>query len=63
MSENPYPAPAPLIVADLCAQAAWLDAVDDDSRLRLEWAADTIRALHARLVRQAGVLEQLEARS
>lgn len=63
MSENPYQAPAPLIVADLCAQAAWLDAIDDDSRLRLEWAADTIRDLHARLVRQAGVLEQLEARS
>ena len=64
MSEgNPYKAPPPLIVADLCAQAAWLDAIDDDSRLRLEWAADTIREMHRRLVRQAQVLEQLEART
>ena len=58
---NPYKSPPPLIVADLCAQAAWLDAIDDDSRLRLEWAADTIREMHSRLVRQARVLEQLEA--
>jgi hypothetical protein len=58
---NPHPAPAPLIVADLCAQAAWLDAIDDDSRLRLEWAADTIRELHARLVKNAATLEKTEA--
>jgi hypothetical protein len=61
MRDNPYPLPAPLIVADLCAQAAWLDAIDDDSRLRLEWAADTIRDLHARLVRNAATLERTES--
>lgn len=58
---NPFKAPAPAIVADLCAQAAWLDAIDDDTRLRLEWAADTIRDLTSRLVRQAHKLETLEA--
>lgn len=61
MSDNPYPPPAPLIVADLCAQAAWLDAIDDDSRLRLEWAADTIRLLHKRLMQNAATLEKTEA--
>jgi hypothetical protein len=61
MPDNPYKAPAPLIVADLCAQAAWLDSIDDDSRLRLEWAADTIRDLHTRLVKNAATLEKTES--
>lgn len=60
-SDNPYPPPSPSIVADLCAQAAWLDAIDDDTRMRLEWAADTIRLLMNRLVRQAQLLERAEA--
>ena len=61
MPDNPYKAPAPLIVADLCAQAAWLDNIDDDCRLRLEWAADTIRDLHTRLVKNAATLEKTES--
>jgi hypothetical protein len=59
--DNPYQPPSPTIVADLCAQAAWLDAIDDDTRLRLEWASDTIRVLMGRLVNQAHKLETLEA--
>lgn len=61
MSENPYELPPPSIVADLCAQRAWADDIDDDTRLRLEFAADTIRALMRRLVRQALHLERAEA--
>lgn len=59
--QNPYELPAPSIVADLCAQRAWDDEVDDDTRLRLEFAADTIRFLMRRLVRQALHLERAEA--
>ncbi len=61
MKDNPYELPAPSIVADLCAQRAWDDNVDDDTRLRLEFASDTIRALMRRLVRQALHLERAEA--
>lgn len=61
-SDNPYELPAPSVVADLCAQAAWRDEIDDDVRLRLEFAADTIRHLMQRLGRQAHALEVAEAR-
>ena len=61
MNGNPYELPAPTIVADLCAQRAWDDEVDDDTRLRLEFAADTIRHLMARTVVLAQQLEHLEA--
>jgi hypothetical protein len=61
MSDNPYEMPPPSIVAALCAQRAWADDVDDDTRLRLEFAADTIRELMQRLVRQALHLERAEA--
>lgn len=61
MSDNPYELPAPSVVADLCAQRAWDDAVDDDTRLRLEFAADTIRLLMARCTRLALHLERAEA--
>jgi len=59
--ENPYELPPPSIVADLCAQRAWDDEIDDDTRLRLEFASDTIRHLMQRLVRQALHLERAEA--
>lgn len=62
MSDNPYRMPPPTLVADLCAQAAWGEDISDDNRLRLEWAADTIRMLMARAVRQAKILEETEAR-
>ena len=44
-SLNDLPCPAPLVLADLCAQAAWLDNIDDHSRKLHEWAADTLRQL------------------
>ena len=61
MTDNPYELPAPVVVADLCAQRAWDDSVDDDTRLRLEFAADTIRMLMNRCVELAGLFERLEA--
>ena len=45
MSDNPYPAPAPLVLADMCAMHCWADGLDDHSRKLLEWAADTIRCV------------------
>jgi|688.fasta_scaffold702895_2 hypothetical protein len=60
-NDNPYELPAPSVVADLCAQRAWDDHVDDDTRVRLEFAADTIRLLMKRCVELAGLFERLEA--
>lgn len=60
-SDNPYELPAPAVVADLCAQRSWDDDVDDDTRVRLEFAADTIRLLMKRCVMLAGLFERLEA--
>jgi len=42
-TENPYPAPAPLVLADMSAAAAWRDDIPDDVRMLLEWNADTVR--------------------
>jgi hypothetical protein len=60
MSDNPYPAPAPLVLADMCAIHCWSQHIDDHTRKLLEWAADTIREV----VREKHVLshraEQLE---
>lgn len=42
-TENPYPAPAPLVLSRMCARAAWQDDIPDATRMLLEWAADTIR--------------------
>ena len=61
MNGKPYKLPPPATVADLCARRAWDDEVDDDTRIRLEFAADTIRALMKRLTRQAMHLERAEA--
>ena len=59
--DKPYDLPPALVVADLCAQQAWEHDIDDESRLRLEMAADTIRLLHKRLMRIAHCNEQAEA--
>ena len=61
MSDKPYNLPPALTVADMCAMRAWDDNIDDDSRLLLEMAADTIRAMHKRLGRLAHSNEQAEA--
>ena len=62
MSDKPYSKlPPALTVADMCAMRAWDDNIDDDSRLLLEMAADTIRMMHKRLMRLAHSNEQAEA--
>ena len=62
MSDKPYSKlPPALTVADMCAQRAWDDDVDDDTRLLCEMAADTIRLLHKRLMTLAHNNEQAEA--
>jgi hypothetical protein len=42
-TENPYPAPAPLVLADMLAVHCWSEHLDDHTRKLVEWAADTIR--------------------
>jgi hypothetical protein len=42
-TDNPYPPPSPLVLADMLAMHAWSDHLDDHSRKLLEWSADTIR--------------------
>lgn len=63
MSHNPYPAPSPKTLALMCAVHAWADDVDDDSRKLLEWSHEVIEELMERLMRQAKLLETVEARS
>lgn len=60
-TENPYPCPAPAVLANWCSQAAWLDSIDDHSRKLHEWSADTIRRLMQENARLAQRAEQLEA--
>ena len=59
--DKPYNLPPALMVADMCSQQAWEHDIDDECRLRLEMAADTIRLLHKRLVRIAKSNEHAEA--
>jgi hypothetical protein len=42
-TDNPYPAPAPLVLSRMCAKAAWQQDIPDATRMLLEWAADTIK--------------------
>ena len=59
-TDNPYPAPAPLVLADMCAIQAWHDHLDDQSRKLLEWAADVIRQVVRENHRLSHQAEQLE---
>lgn len=59
-TDNPYPAPAPLVLADMCAMHCWKDDIDDESRKLLEWAADTIRCVVRMNARLSHDKEQLE---
>lgn len=62
MSEDaPYELPAPMAVADMCAMQAWMDGIDDDSRLLHEMSADTIRSLMRLCIKLAQVIERMEA--
>ena len=60
-AENPYPAPAPLVLAEMCATHAWCDQIDDHSRKLLEWAADTIRDVVRKNARLSHDRDQAEA--
>ena len=60
--DKPYTLPAAVILANRCESRAWDDAVDDESRLLLEQAADMIRGLMARCVSLAAASERREAR-
>ena len=60
-NDNPYPPPAPLVLADLCATQAWSDQIDDHSRRLLEWAADTIRCVVRMNAQLSHDKEHLEA--
>jgi len=58
---EPRELPAPAIVADLCAQEAWRQTANEDTRKVLELAADTIRAVMRRCVMLAHANELKEA--
>jgi hypothetical protein len=45
----------------VCLASAWRDEIDDESRILLEQAHDTITELMARLVATSKVLEVVEA--
>lgn len=59
-TDNPYPAPAPLVLADMCAMQAWNHHIDDHSRKLMEWAADVIREVVRENHRLSHKAEQLE---
>jgi hypothetical protein len=60
-ADNPYPAPAPLVLADMLAVHAWSDHIDDHSRKLLEWAADTIRLVVRKNAQLSHDRDQAEA--
>ena len=60
-TQNPYPPPAPLVLANMLAMHAWSNHLDDHSRLLLEWAADTVRGLCAKNAQLAHDRDQAEA--
>lgn len=62
MNDAPYELPPALIVADMAALQAWMEDVDDNSRLILEMSADTIRKMHRQQFRLAQAIERLELR-
>lgn len=59
-SENPYPAPAPLVLVQMLRIHAWNDSIDDDSRKYHEWSADCIQLLLDKNTALSHENEQLE---
>ena len=59
--QNPEPAPAPLVLANMLAMHAWANHLDDHSRRLVEWAADTVRCLCAKNAQLAHDRDQAEA--
>ena len=62
MSQFPYELPSPDEVARLCEIQMWRDHIDDDSRLVIEMAGQTIRNMMTRCAVLALKLELTEAR-
>jgi hypothetical protein len=58
---RPRRKPSPQAVAQACIASAWRDDVDDESRLLLEQAHDTIHELMARQLATSKILEVVEA--
>lgn len=58
---RPRRKPSPRSVAEACLASAWRDDVDDESRLLLEQAHDTIEWLIARQLATSKILEVVEA--
>ena len=59
--DNPYPPPAPGVLARKLAKAAWRQDLDDEVRLLLEWASDTIRGCEFERGRALSRAERFEA--
>ena len=59
--DNPMPPPAPGVLARMCARAAWRNDIEDDVRLLLEWASDTIKGSEIDRGRALSRAERLEA--
>lgn len=59
-TDNPYPAPAPLVLVQMLRIHAWNDDIDDDSRKYHEWSADLIERLVDSLQQLYHQKEQLE---
>ena len=55
--------PSPHAVADVCLASAWRDEIDDESRLLLEQAHDTITEQSDVIERQRHTIRQLMNRS
>ena len=59
-TDNPYPAPAPLVLAEMLAMHCWANHIDDHTRMLCEWAADTLREVVRENHRLSHKSEQLE---
>ena len=61
MKENPYPCPAPLVLADMLAMHAWSPHIDEATRRLCGWAADSLRLVTREAARQTAQREVAEA--
>lgn len=59
-TDAPYELPSPDEVARMCEIHAWRDHLDDETRLLVEMAGDTIRSLMIRVVQSSSRQEVAE---
>jgi len=59
-AENPYPSPAPLVLAEMLSMHAWCEHLDDNTRMLCEWAADALRRVCRENARQTRLREIAE---